>query len=276
MRYIKALKLAPCEFKRMYGVTAETFWEMVKAVRDGKQGSRGSHASLPIPDQILLTLQYWREYRTYFHIAQDWGIHESTAQRTVKRIEDILIKSGKFGLPSRRKLWKDTAEIEVIAIDVAETEIERPKKKQKKYYSGKQRCHTLKIQLLINQGTQEILCTTLGIGKEHDFRIFKNSRIKAKKEIQIVADKGYQGIKTYHNNSKIPYKKQKKGKLSQEQKEFNRQQARVRIKVEHVIRLLKVFRILSSRYRNRRKRFGLRVNLIAGIYNYELKLASKF
>jgi hypothetical protein len=50
MRYIKALKLAPSEFKRMYGVTVETFWEMVKAVRDGKQGSRGSHASLPIPD----------------------------------------------------------------------------------------------------------------------------------------------------------------------------------------------------------------------------------
>jgi hypothetical protein len=119
-------------------------------------------------------------------------------------------------------------------------------------------------------------CTGLGIGKEHDFRIFKNSRIKARKEIQIVADKGYQGIKTYHNNSKTPYKKQRKGKLSQEQKKFNRQQARVRIKVEHVIRLLKVFRILSSRYRNRRKRFGLRVNLIAGIYNYELKLASKF
>ena len=131
MRYIKALKLAPSEFKRMYGVTVETFWEMVKAVRDGKQGSRGSHASLPIPDQILLTLQYLREYRTYFHIAQDWGMHESTAQRTVKRIEDILIKSGKFGLPSRRKLWKDTAEIEVIAIDVASTEIERQKKTEK-------------------------------------------------------------------------------------------------------------------------------------------------
>ena len=136
MRYIKALKLAPSEFKRMYGVTVETFWEMVKAVRDGKQGSRGSNASLPIPDQILLTLQYWREYRTYFHIAQDWGMHESTAQRTVKRIEDILIKSGKFGLPSRRKLWKDTAEIEVIAIDVASTEIERQKKNRKNITVG--------------------------------------------------------------------------------------------------------------------------------------------
>jgi hypothetical protein len=63
-------------------------------------------------------------------------MHESTAQRTVKRIEDILIKSGKFGLPSRRKLWKDTAEIEVIAIDVAKTKIERQKKNRKNITVG--------------------------------------------------------------------------------------------------------------------------------------------
>ena len=97
-----------------------------------------------------------------------------------------------------------------------------------------------------------------------------------RQEIQVVADKGYQGIHHHHRNSKIPYKRPRKSQLSQEQKQYNREQARVRIKVEHVIRLLKVFRILSSRYRNRRKRFGLRVNLIAGIYNYELKLAKKF
>ena len=61
----------------------------MQVVRDAKQGSRGSYSKLSIPDQILLTLQYWRKYRTLFHIAQDWGVHESTAQRIVKRIEDI-------------------------------------------------------------------------------------------------------------------------------------------------------------------------------------------
>lgn len=127
MRYKKALQLSRPELKRMYGVTPETFWLMVKAVQDGKHGSRDSHASIPIPDKILLTLQYWREYRTYFHIAQDWGMHESTDHRTVKRIEDMLI-SGKFPLPSRRQLRKTTEEIEVVVVDVAETEIERPKK----------------------------------------------------------------------------------------------------------------------------------------------------
>ena len=136
MRYKKALQMSSSDFKRMYGVKPETFWMMVKVVRDGKQVSRGNHAYIPIPDQILLTLQYWREYRTYFHIAQDWGMHESTAQRTVKRIENLLIKSSKFHLPSQRQLGKESEEIEVVVVDVAETEIERPKKNRKGITAG--------------------------------------------------------------------------------------------------------------------------------------------
>ena len=101
---------------------------MVQVVRDAKQGSRGSYSKLTIPDQILLTLQYWREYRTLFHIAKDWGVHESTAQRTAKRIKDMLIKSRKFSLPSQREMAKSNTEIEIVIVDIAETEIERPKK----------------------------------------------------------------------------------------------------------------------------------------------------
>lgn len=128
MKYKQALFASASNFKRMYGVTPETFGKMVQLVRNAKQGSRGSYAKLSIPDQILLTLQYWREYRTLFHIGQDWGLHESTVQRTVKRIEDILIKSQEFSLPSKRKMCQPQTEIEVVIVDVAETEIERPKK----------------------------------------------------------------------------------------------------------------------------------------------------
>lgn len=128
MSYQKAIQLSASHFKRLYGVTPNTFWKMVAEVRNAKYGSRGSHAKLSIPDQILLTLQYWREYRTLFHIASDWGIHEATACRTVKRIEDILIKTSEFHLPGKRQLAKSDPEIEVIIVDVAETEIERPKK----------------------------------------------------------------------------------------------------------------------------------------------------
>jgi len=83
-----------------------------------------------------------------------------------------------------------------------------------------------------------------------------------------IADQGYQGVSHYHADSRTPQKKPRKGKLTSSQKQDNKNLAKLRIKVEHIIRLLKIFRILSSRYRNRRKRFGLRLNLIAGIYNY--------
>lgn len=85
-----------------------------------------------------------------------------------------------------------------------------------------------------------------------------------------MADKGYQGIQKFHTNSRTPKKKPKKAELSIEDKRSNRELARKRIVGEHVYRKLKVFKILSARYRNRRQRFGLRFNLIAGLYNYEL------
>ena len=108
----------------------------------------------------------------------------------------------------------------------------------------------------------------------HDFRIYKENLIYIGEKIEMIADKGYQGIKKIHANSRTPIKKLKKKPLSKEQKLFNKQLAKERIVVEHIHRKLNVFRILSSRYRNRRSRFGLRLNLIAGIYNYELSLSS--
>jgi hypothetical protein len=87
-----------------------------------------------------------------------------------------------------------------------------------------------------------------------------------------LADKGYQGIKNIHDLSYTPVKKSKKKSLSSTEKDYNRQLAKHRIYVEHVIRCLKVFRILAQTYRNRRRRFGLRFNLIAGLYNRGLNL----
>ena len=129
------------------------------------------------------------------------------------------------------------------------------------------------MQLLINQRKLEIICAAIRKGKEHDFRTFKKSKIKAVPKIEVIADKGYQGINNYNKRSKTPHKKPRNDKLNPDQKRENKSLAQVRIKVEHIIRFVKIFRIWSSRYRNRRKRFRLRVNLIAEIYNYELKIA---
>ena len=133
----------------------------------------------------------------------------------------------------------------------------------------------MKSQILINQKTKDIICIAVRKGKVHDFRIWKESQIELGETTELLADKGYQGIKKIHPHSRTPIKKVKKKCLSNEQKKFNNQLAKERIVVEHVHRKLKIFRILSSRYRNRKRRFGLRINLIAGIYNYELYLSSQ-
>jgi hypothetical protein len=124
----------------------------------------------------------------------------------------------------------------------------------------------------VNQQTLEVIATAFGTGSTHDFHLFKESRTGLSPHICSLADAGYLGIGNIHQNSRIPAKKSKCHPLTQEQKDDNHQLSSQRIFVEHVIRRLKIFRILSERYRNRRKRFGLRFNLIAAIYNNELLL----
>lgn len=116
----------------------------------------------------------------------------------------------------------------------------------------------------------KIICVQIDKGRKHDFRVFKESQVHIHPDILTQTDSGYQGIKKYHDNSVLPYKHSKKKVLTKQQKQHNHDVSSSRVQVEHIIRELKVFRILGERYRNRRKRFGLRVNLIAGIYNYEL------
>jgi transposase len=102
--------------------------------------------------------------------------------------------------------------------------------------------------------------------------LFKEDNSTIAHHIQILADAGYQGLADLHENCQTPVKKSKYHPLTKKEKERNRRLARKRILVEHIFRKLKIFRILSERYRNRRRRFALRFNLIAAIYNLELDL----
>jgi len=89
-------------------------------------------------------------------------------------------------------------------------------------------------------------------------------------EIKILTDTGYQGITKLHSNTQLPKKRTKKNPLTTEDKHNNQMLSSERVLNENVIGMLKRFKIIADRYRNRRKRFGLRFNLIAGIYNMEL------
>lgn len=114
------------------------------------------------------------------------------------------------------------------------------------------------------------MCTNYAKGKRHDFRLYKESKVKAKLNTNIKVDSGYQGLQKLHANSNLPIKRTKKNPLTKEDKKKNSQLASDRVLNENVIGMLKRFKVISERYRNRRKRFGLRFNLIAGVYNYEL------
>ena len=272
MKLHKIRKLKPKKFKRRFGVTKETYNLLLEIVKkEQKNQKRGRKSKLIFEEQVLVTLEYLREYRTYFQISEYWNVSESTICRTVHKIEKIWIRSGYFSLVGKKELRKKDNGIKAVLIDVTETPIERPKKGQKIYYSGKKKQHTFKAQLVVNQDTLEIICYVNGPGKEHDFKIFKKSRLPLSEKIKCLVDKGYQGIAKIHKLSEIPKKKNKNRKLTKEEKRKNRELNRQRIVIEHVNRKLKIFRILSEKYRNKRKRFGLRFNLIAGIYNYELK-----
>lgn len=114
--------------------------------------------------------------------------------------------------------------------------------------------------------TGRILATAFSAGRTHDFKLFVRSRLAMHPQTECLADSGYLGLRKSHENSRLPHKKSKLHPLTKEQKADNRQLSRERFVVEHIIRSVKIFRILAERYRNRRKRFGLRFNLIAAIY----------
>jgi IS5 family transposase len=126
--------------------------------------------------------------------------------------------------------------------------------------------------VVVNGRTREVICTAQARGPVHDFVLYKRSKVEPHESLEVLADSGYQGLDKMHAKSKTPRKKPRKGQLTDEQKRSNRELASRRVVVEHVIRDLKIFRILAERYRNRRQRFSLRFNLIAGLYNYELGL----
>ncbi len=128
----------------------------------------------------------------------------------------------------------------------------------------------MKTLVVVDKRTRKVICVAFSNGKKHDFRLFKESKIHANGKIKYSTDTGFQGIANIHNNSELPRKKSKNKPLSKEDKAFNRKVSSERIGNENAIGFIKRFRIVAERYRNRRRRFGLRFTLIAGICNFEL------
>ena len=127
MRYEDIKEWKAEDFKRLTGVKPVTFTKML-SVLEKELPNFGCLPKLSRADQLLMTLMYWREYRTQFHIAGSYGISEATVCRTINKVEDALMRSGEFRLPGKKVLQANDTLIEVILVDVSKQAIERPKK----------------------------------------------------------------------------------------------------------------------------------------------------
>jgi hypothetical protein len=130
--YERLKQIKPAEFKRLVGVKKETFEVMLEVYNDyhQKKKEQGGRPNRLLPQtQLLLMLEYYREYRSLAHMAFDYEISEPTASRVIKEVETVLIHSGKFSLPGKKALHQEGGiELEYIVIDATECPVQRPKK----------------------------------------------------------------------------------------------------------------------------------------------------
>jgi len=136
--------------------------------------NRGRPAKLSCSDQLLMTLMYWRKYRTQYHIGQAYAVSKSTVFLTIQRVENRLIQCRQFRLPSKRELLESQTNIQGVIVDVTEQPIEGPKKNS---------------------------ATAFSSGSKHDFQLFKDSQTAISEQISCLADSGYQGLANLHARS---------------------------------------------------------------------------
>jgi len=275
MLTVEKLSRRPETFRRITGVDVELFKEMAEKIRplwekrrDNLEEGGRNHSLYGYENHLLALLLYYRCYVTYEFLSFFFNTHETTVMRSIKRIEKIAVKV--LHIEKNREINKDDAEY--LILDAAEQPIQRPKKGQKKYYSGKKKRHTVKTQYIVDPDGKIKSVSKPYEGKKHDFDIYKSQKKRDRfSGVPKKADSGYQGINKYDKNAEIPFKKPKKGELTPEQKKYNHELSKKRIKVENVIREIKIFKILSDSYRNRRRNHGIKTNIVAGIVNMKVE-----
>jgi hypothetical protein len=254
---------------RLTGVKVEEFREIVAIVRlewdklqsQKKVSGRNSHLKT-LEDEVLLVLIYYRFYVTHEFLGYLFNLDNSNICRHLQKVEPLLAKN--LGIKKDRSL--SSKDLSKIIVDVTEINTQRPKKNQRKYYSGKKKRHTQKIEVQINEKGKIIGVSKSYPGRKHDFAIRKSEKPMPRDAI-ILADSGYQGLQKKNKNAILPHKRRRKIPLSAEEKAHNRDLPFKRVLIENVFAKLKKFKILSSVYRNFKKKLHMRFNVIAGIHN---------
>ncbi|MER5176636.1 MAG: transposase family protein [Candidatus Nitrosocosmicus sp.] len=159
-------------------------------------------------------------------------------------------------------------------IDCTGQPIPRPvdKRKQKMYYSGKKKRHTIKNQLMVNNRGYILHKANHKKGRRHDYDVYKKNHPVTPPQVVNVLDLGYLGVETDFPEqlSALPCKKKRNYELSQEEKEYNKIHSKKRIVVEHTICRLKKYRIMSDIFRNKLRKYNKISDIVAGLINYRI------
>ena len=268
LKYTKISK-SPIIFNRLFGVSVSQFDEILLKIEPQWEKQvinlykrPGRDYKLELADMLLMLMLYYRSYITQMFIGFLFGIDDSRVCRIIQKLEPILAKE--MALTKTKHLSKE--EVESLIIDATEQPIERPQKNQKKYYSGKKKRHTIKTEIRITRKGRIVHVSRSRRGAMHDFALHKEEPT-IPPESRAFVDSGYQGLDKLHQATELPYKATKTKQLDKEEKEYNHALSRFRVIVENVIGDIKTFKILSDRYRNKRKRYGIKFHIISGIVN---------
>jgi len=267
-------------FRSLTGLTIDKYTELLEKIeplyeqaeikrlkrenRKRKQGG-GRQKQLDLANQLLMLLMYYRLYVSQEFLGLIFSLHNCNVSRQINYLEPILAKI--FKIPIRKIQLEEEnlteEELVEIFVDATEQQIRRPKRKQKKYYSGKKKKHTIKNQLVVTVKGKILSVSPSTAGSKHDKRLHDETKLIYGKNVRPISDLGYFGT----GGMTMPIKKSKLKKLTIEDKKFNKKLSRKRIIVEHTIGKMKFFQILSQRYRNDLSKHSLVFKNVAGLHN---------
>lgn len=270
-RHLTGLSVA--EFDRLLGEATAAHHARRARPRPGRRrrpGAGRKHA-LGMADRLLLTLVYYRTYITQEFLGVLFGVDKGTACRTIQAV--ALVLAGVFRIPER-KVRMEPDEIAEAFVDATEQPIYRPKRRQRRSYSGKKKRHTVKHQVVVvrkrkrpgrrgeKRRVRVAAVSQAARGKVHDKKVYDRSGTALPAGATGYGDLGYRGT-----GLRVPKRKPKGRALGRRAKRGNRRLSRKRIVVEHGIGKMKIWRIAADRYRNPLRRHTVMMKNVAGLHN---------
>lgn len=298
-RILHLLQQRPQQGKRLIGLGEVAFWELWQRVEEydklarqlrNERGNRqrqaggGMRKSAHVVSRLLVCLLYLRQHWTMQSLAEMLGCSEATVWNYIhemlpyvqQALPASLLEQWQQECPSleRAELERWLAELPdgELLVDSWEQPIPRPRndEQQKQYYSGKHKDHTRKNQVITLPKGTDLVDVVIGQkGPCSDSKLFEQTQAQLPETLSFIGDKAYVG----RRNTTTPHKKPPQGALSEAQKEFNRSLSQKRVFVEHVIRVIKIFRVAKEEFRMRSRMYEVVISCVCGLVRLRVQYA---